>query len=68
VYWPSCLPFSELRTGAAAPVARGPDIDAMRLLLVEDYVPLRHVVPQGLKEAGFAVDASGDRAEGLWYA
>jgi DNA-binding response OmpR family regulator len=49
-------------------VARGPDIDAMRLLLVEDYVPLRHVVPQGLKEAGFAVDASGDRAEGLWYA
>jgi DNA-binding response OmpR family regulator len=40
----------------------------MRLLLVEDYWPLRKSVSQGLQEAGFAVDASGDGEEGLWYA
>jgi DNA-binding response OmpR family regulator len=40
----------------------------MRVLLVEDYAPLRKAVAQGLREAGFAVDATGDGAEGLWYA
>jgi DNA-binding response OmpR family regulator len=40
----------------------------MRLLVVEDYAPLRKAVVQGLKEAGFAVDAAGDGEEGLWYA
>ncbi len=40
----------------------------MRLLLVEDYPPLRKSLTQGLAEAGFAVDATGDGAEGLWFA
>ncbi|GAG45443.1 unnamed protein product, partial [marine sediment metagenome] len=37
-------------------------------LLVEDYEPIRTSVAQGLREAGFAVDATGDGQEGLWYA
>lgn len=40
----------------------------MRVLLVEDYAPLRNAVSKGLQEAGFAVDASADGEEGLWYA
>jgi two-component system OmpR family response regulator len=40
----------------------------MRVLLIEDYVPLRKALVQGLEEAGFAVDATGDGQEGLWYA
>ena len=40
----------------------------MRVLLVEDYTPLRESVSQALEEAGFAVDASADGEEGLWYA
>lgn len=40
----------------------------MRLLLVEDYPPLQKSVLQGLREAGFAVDVTGDGREALWYA
>jgi DNA-binding response OmpR family regulator len=40
----------------------------MRLLIVEDYRPLREPLTKGLQEAGFAVDATGDGEEGLWYA
>lgn len=40
----------------------------MRVLVVEDYEPVRKSVSQGLRNAGFAVDASGDGEEGLWYA
>jgi len=40
----------------------------MRLLMIEDYLPLRQSVCQGLREAGYAVDATGDGEEGLWYA
>ena len=40
----------------------------MRVLLVEDYAPLRESVTQALEEAGLAVDASADGEEGLWYA
>ena len=40
----------------------------MRLLLIEDYQPLRRSLAKGLREAGFAVDATGDGKEGLWYA
>ena len=40
----------------------------MRVLIVEDDGPLREALRQGLEEAGFAVDASGDGEEGLWYA
>lgn len=40
----------------------------MRLLVAEDYTPLRTSLVQGLEEAGFAVDATGDGDEALWYA
>lgn len=40
----------------------------MRVLLIEDYQPLRRSLDQGLREAGFSVDASADGEEGLWYA
>lgn len=40
----------------------------MRLLLIEDYRPLRQSLTKGLREAGFAVDTTGDGEEGLWYA
>lgn len=40
----------------------------MRLLLIEDYRPLRESLTKGLREAGFAVDATGDGQEGFWYA
>jgi DNA-binding response OmpR family regulator len=40
----------------------------MRLLLVEDYRPLRESLTKGLRETGFAVDSTGDGKEGLWYA
>ncbi|MBN2137626.1 MAG: response regulator transcription factor [Sedimentisphaerales bacterium] len=40
----------------------------MRLLVIEDYRPLRESLAKGLREAGFAVDSTGDGSEGLWYA
>ena len=40
----------------------------MRVLLIEDYPPLQKSIHQGLHEAGFAVDRTGDGQEGLWYA
>jgi DNA-binding response OmpR family regulator len=40
----------------------------MRLLVVEDYRPLQQSLTKGLREAGFAVDTTGDGQEGLWYA
>jgi len=40
----------------------------MRILLIEDYPPLQKSVARGLREAGFAVDVTGDGREGLWYA
>jgi DNA-binding response OmpR family regulator len=40
----------------------------MRLLLIEDYRPLRQSLAKGLRESGFAVDTTGDGEEGLWYA
>jgi DNA-binding response OmpR family regulator len=40
----------------------------MRLLVIEDYPPLQQSLTKGLREAGFAVDATRDGREGLWYA
>ncbi|MEQ9409692.1 MAG: response regulator transcription factor [Fuerstiella sp.] len=40
----------------------------MRILVVEDYAPVRDAVAQGLREAGFAVDDVGDGRDGLWHA
>ena len=39
----------------------------MRVLVVEDFELIRDSVTQGLREAGFAVDATGDGEEGWWY-
>jgi DNA-binding response OmpR family regulator len=40
----------------------------MRILVVEDFEPLRGSIVKGLKKAGMAVDESGHGDEGLWYA
>jgi len=40
----------------------------MRVLVIEDYRPLRQSLSKGLREAGYAVGAAGDGEEGLWYA
>src|SRR5436190_23043781 len=40
----------------------------MKVLLIEDFPLIRDSVAQGLREAGFTVDATGDGEEGLWYA
>jgi DNA-binding response OmpR family regulator len=40
----------------------------MRVLIVEDYGPIRSAVARGLRESGFAVDVASDGREGLWYA
>jgi DNA-binding response OmpR family regulator len=40
----------------------------VRLLVVEDYAPLRESLARGLRDAGYAVDATGDGTEGLWFA
>lgn len=39
----------------------------MRILVAEDYEPLRAAVVQGLREAGYAVDATADGEEARWY-
>ncbi len=36
--------------------------------MVEDYLPLREAVSDGLREAGFAVDVASDGVTGLWHA
>ncbi len=40
----------------------------MRVLIVEDYLPVRKAVAKGLSEAAFAVDAADNGQDGLWYA
>ena len=40
----------------------------MKVLVIEDFQLLRDSLVQGLREAGFAVDSTGDGEEGLWYA
>jgi DNA-binding response OmpR family regulator len=40
----------------------------MRILVVEDYTPLRQAMVESLETAGYAVDFSADGEEGLWYA
>jgi two-component system copper resistance phosphate regulon response regulator CusR len=40
----------------------------MRLLIVEDFDLLRKTLVRGFEDQGFAVDATGDGTEGLWYA
>jgi len=40
----------------------------MRVLVIEDYELLRVSVVSGLQQLGYAVDATGDGAEGVWYA
>jgi DNA-binding response OmpR family regulator len=37
----------------------------VRVLLIEDFAPLARSVAQGLREAGYAVDAAADGEEGL---
>lgn len=43
-------------------------LNTMRLLVIEDYPPLRQALTRGLREAGYAVDATADGAQGLEFA
>jgi DNA-binding response OmpR family regulator len=40
----------------------------MRVLIIEDYAPVRESLARGLSEAGYAVDTAEDGEEGLWHA
>ncbi len=40
----------------------------MKVLLVEDYKPLRDSVSRAVREMGWAIDAAEDGEEGLWFA
>jgi DNA-binding response OmpR family regulator len=40
----------------------------MKLLVIEDYAPLRESLCQGLREEGFTVESAADGEEGLWMA
>ncbi|MEQ9380093.1 MAG: response regulator, partial [Pirellulales bacterium] len=40
----------------------------MRILVIEDYEPIRESVTEGLRDVGFAVDTAADGADGLWLA
>jgi DNA-binding response OmpR family regulator len=40
----------------------------MRILVVEDFPPLRRSLVQGLREAGYAVDEAPDGEQALWHA
>jgi len=40
----------------------------MRVLVVEDYEPVRSAVVQALTEEGYAVDSTDNGRDGLWYA
>ncbi len=40
----------------------------MRVLIVEDFQPLRESLVQGFREAGFAVDEASDGESALWHA
>jgi DNA-binding response OmpR family regulator len=40
----------------------------MRLLVVEDYAVLRESLARGLRDTGYAVDATGDGGDGLFLA
>ena len=40
----------------------------MRVLVVEDFPPLRKSVVQGLREAGYAVDEASDGEQAIWLA
>ncbi len=37
------------------------------MLVIEDYRPLRESLAKGLRDLGYAVDATGEGHEGLWY-
>jgi len=40
----------------------------MRLLVIEDFSPLRRSIEECLTESGYVVDSTGSGEEGLWYA
>lgn len=43
-------------------------VGIMRVLLVEDSQRFQRSITQALKRSGYAVDATGDGVEGLWFA
>ena len=43
-------------------------LNAMRILLIEDYLPLQTAIVRGLREAGYSVDAAADGGQGACFA
>jgi two-component system OmpR family response regulator len=58
---------SRFLTPLSSRIGDAPDL-AMRVLVVEDYAPVRDAVAVALREHGFAVDTAADGEEGLWLA
>lgn len=40
----------------------------MRILIIEDYSPLRRAVTEHLEDSGYTTDSTGCGKEGVWYA
>ena len=40
----------------------------MRVLIIEDYAPVRRSLARGLRETGYAVDTAENGEDGLWHA
>jgi DNA-binding response OmpR family regulator len=65
---PLSIIHSQFFTPFALPLEPVSYIASMRLLVVEDFQPLRDSLVQGLREAGFAVDEAADGQTALWHA
>jgi hypothetical protein len=52
----------------AKPLGLWDDCSAMKVLVIEDFALIRKSVAEGLREAGFSVDANRRRRRGLWFA
>jgi DNA-binding response OmpR family regulator len=55
------------RPAALPGPGRRPIVRAVRLLVVEDYQPLRDSLVNGLRHEGYAVDAAATGDEGWWH-
>ena len=58
---------SEVRLAGLGRFPLPMETSVMRVLVIEDYGPIRESVSEGLRDAGYAVDAAADGREGMWY-
>src|ERR1700730_3876975 len=62
--WDECGNVADFPTPSDSPRCRSARDLFMRVLLIEDHLPLVRVLRQGLEEEGFAVDTAHDGEEG----